>query len=56
MVRKGLPNAAIAADHVAMAQVIPIFEDVHLNQAHLCMIQSQGELETDVVDECAIPD
>ena len=25
MVRKGLPNAAIVADHVAMAQVIPIF-------------------------------
>jgi len=28
---------------------------VHLNQAHLCTIQSQGELDTDVVDECAIP-
>ena len=43
-------DSAIAADHVAVAQVIPIFEDVHLNQAHLCMIQSH------VVDECAIPD
>ena len=52
MVRKGHVTAGIAADHVALAQVIPIFEDVHLNQAHLCMIQSQGELENDVVDEC----
>ena len=58
MVRKGSPNAlqkaAVAADAVALAQVIPIFEEVHLNQAHLCMIQSQGELDNDVVDECAI--
>jgi len=35
-----------------MAEVIPIFEDV---QAHLCMIQSQSELENDVVNECTIP-
>jgi len=35
-----------------MLQFIPIFEDV---LAHLCMIQSKGELDTDVVDECAIP-
>ena len=59
MVHKGIRNAvqkaAAPADPVALAQVIPIFEEVHLNQAHLCMIQSQGELDTDVVDKCAIP-
>jgi len=55
IVRKGHVTAGIAADHVALVQVIPIFENAHLNQAHLCMIQSQGELENDVVDECAIP-
>jgi len=59
MICKGPPNAlqkaAFPADPVALAQVIPIFEEVHLNQAHLCMIQSQGELENDVVDECVIP-
>ena len=31
MVRKGHVTAGIAADHVALAQVIPIFEDVHLS-------------------------
>jgi len=55
MVHMGHVTAGIAADHVVLVQVIPIFEDVHLNQAHFCMIQSQGELENDVVDECTIP-
>ena len=50
-----MQKAAVPADPVALAQVIPIFEEVHLNQAHLCMIQFQGELDNDVVDECAIP-
>ena len=49
MVCKGHVTAGIAADHVALAQVTPILEDVHQNQAHFCMIQSQGELENDVV-------
>jgi len=38
MVRKGIryavQKAAAPADPVALAQVIPIFEEVHLNQAH----------------------
>ena len=53
---KGFPNAAIPTDHVTLAQVIPVFKEAHLDEAHLCMTQFHGELETDVVDECAIFD
>ena len=43
-------------DNVTLAKVIPIYEEAQVNQAHLYTIQSQNELATDLVDECAIPD
>ena len=56
-VRKKSPDPLPSTDPVALSQVIPIYEDVCQNQAHVCMLQSLIiEPEVDVVDECAIPD
>jgi len=54
-VRRGFPNTNMAIDSIALAKVVPIYEEAHLTEAHLCAIQSQNELSADLVDECAIP-
>ena len=55
-VRKTPPDPLPSIDPVAMSQVIPIYEDVCQNQAHVCMVQPLvTEPEVDIVDECAIP-
>ena len=56
-VRKTSPDPPPFTDPVAVAQIIPIYEDVCQNQSNVCMLQSLvTEPEIDVVDECAIPD
>ena len=55
-VRRGFPNTNMPIEDVALAKVVPIYEEDHLNEAHLCAIQSQNEFGANLVDECAIPD
>ena len=42
-------------DNIAVAQVLPIYEAAQANLNYTCALPTEGEIQNDVVDECAVP-
>ena len=41
--------------NIAMAQVLPIYEAAQANLNYTCALPTEGEIQNDVIDECAVP-
>jgi len=41
--------------NIAVAQVLPIYEAAQANLNYTCAQPTEGEIQNDVVDECAVP-